>query len=197
MFDMKVKRFIAGLVMSVMVAASAGAAEYAIDPVHSHVGFKIRHLMSKVSGRFDDFGGIIRFNPDKKADLAANVTIRTGSVNTSNDKRDHHLKSPDFFNVETYPVMTFKSTKARKAEKNKIRLVGDLTLLGVTKPVVLQVEFLGEGVDPHGKTRVGFSATGTLNRKEWGMVYNITDKGGVLIGDDVELHIDVEGVKKQ
>jgi polyisoprenoid-binding protein YceI len=188
------------MLVALLALAVSGvqAADFDIDVAHSNVGFRIRHLVSKTTGRFDKFSGTVSFDKDKPADLKANVVIQTASVNTDNEKRDTHLKSADFFNVEKFPTMTFKSTGAKKTADDKIQLTGDLTMLGVTKPVTLDVTVGGVMNDPWGGTRSGFSATGKLNRKDFGMVYNMTmDKGGLMLGDDVELVIEVEGVQSK
>jgi len=179
------------------VSSVAFAAKYDIDPAHSEVGFKIRHLVSKTRGRFDKFSGTVQFDPTNLAKLSTDVTIDTKSINTNSEKRDTHLRSADFFNVEKFPIMTFKSTSAKKIGDNKLQLMGNLTLLGVTKPVALEVEYTGEANDPWGNVRSGFTAVGKINRKDFGMTYNITDKGGVVIGDDVDLLIEVETIKQK
>lgn len=171
---------------------------YEIDPVHSNVGFRVRHIVAMVEGRFDEFSGTIRFDEKKPADLKADVVIKTASVSTNNPKRDNHLRTADFFHVDKHPTMNFKTTKVVPAGQDKFQITGDLTLLGVTKPVVLEAELLGTGADPQGNTRIGFSATGKLNRKDYGMVFNIPiDKGGLVLGDEVQLKIDVAAVKKK
>ena len=187
------------LLLSLLILASnfGWAAVYEIDTAHSEVGFKIRHLVSKTRGRFDSFSGTVDFDHKKMSKVKVDVKIETGSINTNNEKRDAHLKNADFFNVEKYPEMTFKSRKSKKTGKNTFQVTGDLTILGVTKPVTLDVEYLGETADPWGKTRNGFTATGTLDRKDWGMEYNIADKGGVVIGDEVQILIEIEGIKTE
>lgn len=174
------------------------AAVYKIDTGHSQVGFGIRHLVSKTKGSFKQFAGSVDFDEKDLSKLKVDAIIQTASVDTNEPKRDAHLKSTDFFNVEKFPTMTFKSTSVKKISDSKAQVTGDLTLLGVTKPVTLDVEYTGMQNDPWGGTRTGFSATGKLNRKDFGMVFNMTvDKGGLLLGDDVDLTIDVEGVKQK
>jgi len=181
----------------VSTVGSAWSAIWDIDLAHSEVGFKIRHLVSKTKGRFDSFSGTIEFDIKKPKNIKVNVDIETQSLNTNNEKRDAHLRNADFFNVEKFPKMTFTGNKSKKAGKNKYKVMGELTMLGVSKPVSLDVEYLGETTDPWGGTRNGFTVSGNIDRKDWGMVYNITDKGGVVVGDKVEILIEIEGVKKK
>ncbi len=188
-----------GLLALVLLSANMGwAATYDIDTVHSQVGFKIRHFVAKTGGQFDKFSGKVTFDEKKPADMKAEATIETASINTANQKRDDHLRSPDFFNVEKHPQITFKSTKAEPQSDGSIKLTGDFTMLGVTKPVTLTVEVGGVAKDPWGGTRVGFSAKGKINRKDFGMTYNtVLDTGGVMLGEDVEVLLEVEGVSKK
>jgi polyisoprenoid-binding protein YceI len=174
------------------------AAVWDIDPSHSHVGFRIRHLVTKVNGQFDKFKGSLNFDEKSLKDLSALADIDTSSVNTNEPKRDTHLKTADFFDVEKFPSMTFKSTGVKNLKGSQFQLVGDLTLHGITKPVTLDVEMGGVTQDPWGGTRSGFSAKGMLNRKDYGMVWNkALDNGGFLVGDEVEIDIEVEAVKKK
>ena len=180
-----------------LAAGAAQAATYEIDPAHSQVSFRIRHLVGKVQGKFTDFSGTVDYDDKKPDALATSVVIKIASVDTSSAKRDEHLKTPDFFNAAAFPEMTFKSTKAVVSTPGKVSLTGDLTLHGVTKPVTLDVEINGVIKDPWGNQRSGFHAAGTLNRKDFGMAYNMPmDSGGLMLGDDVEISIDVEAVQK-
>lgn len=181
-----------------LLAGTSHAAVYDIDASHSQVGFRIRHFVSKVPGSFNDFSGTVNYDPAAPEKMTANVVIKTASVYTANEKRDAHLKTKDFFDVEKYPEMTFKSTKAEKTGENTLKLTGNLTMLGVTKPVTLDVETAGVANDPWGNVRSGFSAKGKLNRKDYGMVFNMAaDKGGFVLGDEVDVVIEIEGVSKQ
>ncbi len=183
---------------AVTLSGAVQATTYDIDTAHSQIGFGIRHMVSKTKGSFNDYTGTINFDAQKPEALSANVTIKTASVNTANEKRDEHLRSADFFNVEKFPEMTFKTTSVKSTGANKFEVTGDLTMLGVTKPVTLQAEMTGTIDDPWGNQRVGFTATGKLNRKDYGMVFNMAmDKGGVVLGDDVDLLIEAEGVAKK
>ena len=179
--------------------ASSGA-NYKIDKGHSSVAFKVRHLFSNTTGRFDDFEGSITFDPENFAAASVEGTIQSASINTNHEKRDAHLKNKDFFDVEKYPKITFKSTKISDVDDTAktAKLHGNLTMHGVEKPVVLDVKYLGTAKDPWGTTRGGFSATTTINRKDFGIAWNETlDSGGLLIGEEVEIEINVEGMVTQ
>lgn len=176
---------------------AASAANYKVDKAHTGVTFKVRHLFTKMAGRFDDFEGMVKFDPSNFAAASVEGTIKAASVNTNNPKRDTHLKNKDFFNVEKYPTITFKSTKVTDIDTTKqtAKLHGNLTLHGVEKPVVLDVAYLGTGNDPWGNARGGFTATTVINRKDFGINWNETlDSGGLLIGEDVEVEINVEAL---
>lgn len=166
---------------------------WVIDPSHSDVTFTVRHIVSKVRGQFTSFEGSLTIADDPFASQAQ-VSIDMSSIDTRNNDRDNHLRSSDFFSVETHPTMTFASTAARDAGGHLV-LEGDLTLKDVTKPVELALEFLGVGSDPWGATRVGFEATTTLSRKDWGVDFNIPlDGGKVVIGDRINVAITIEAV---
>lgn len=161
---------------------------WAIDPTHSEVGFVARHLMvSKVRGSFSDVSGTVEV-ADELADSVATVAIQTASVSTGTADRDAHLRSADFFDVETFPEMTFVSTSFDGST-----LVGDLTIKGVTKAVTLDVEFNGVATDPWGNDKAGFEAKGELNRTDWGLTWNAAlEKGGVLVSEKITLVLDVQ-----
>jgi polyisoprenoid-binding protein YceI len=166
-----------------------------IDSSHSSVTFSVKHLMiSKVRGSFTTFSGTVSVPEDRMATVV-DVVIDPTSVNTGDAARDGHLKNSDFFDAENHPTWEFKST-AIKANGSNYVLVGNLTLLGVTKPVELDVEFEGIGTDPWGNTKAGFSAEAEVNRKDWGMEYNAAlETGGVLVGEKVKLQFDIQLVK--
>ncbi len=166
-----------------------------IDPSHSSVGFIARHLMiSKVRGTFDSFSGTIDVADDLGAS-SVNVSIDLASISTGDAARDGHLKSADFFNVEGGTSMTFRSTSIT-ANGTSGTMTGDLTIRGITKPVTLAVEFDGVAVDPWNNNKAGFSATGEINRKDWGIEWNAPlEAGGVLVGDKVKLQLDIQAVK--
>jgi polyisoprenoid-binding protein YceI len=196
-------RFVGLLVTMLALVASlpALAADdvYSIDPSHSNVQFRVRHLMSKVTGSYTKFSGEIRLDRANLAKGSVTLDIDAASIDTANEKRDAHLKSADFFDVEKNPKLTFKSTKvtADPKDPNKLTVVGDLTMHGVTKPVTLDVAVQGFMKDPWGNERAGFDVSGKLNRKDFGVVWNKTlDEGGTLLGDDVEILIAIEAVKE-
>ena len=166
-----------------------------IDAQHSGVHFSVRHMVvSKVRGRFSKFEGDITFNEAQPEDSKVNVTIDASSIDTNVQQRDDHLRSPDFFDVAKYPTVTFSSTKIEKGSHG-YQVHGDLTLHGVTRSVVLDAEFLGTGKDPWGNVKAGFSAKGSLDRKDYGLNWNqLLEAGGVLVGDKVELELEVEAV---
>ncbi|HTL12984.1 MAG TPA: YceI family protein [Bdellovibrionota bacterium] len=178
--------------------ALAAPAHYTIDPAHSSVEFSIKHMMiSKVKGKFTKFGGEFTYDEAAPQTSSAKVDIETASINTDEPKRDTHLKSPDFFNAEKNPHITFVSTGVKPMGKDHFQMMGNLTMNGVTHPVTLDVTAGGMGNDPWGNARAAFSATGKVNRKDYKMLWNKgLDKGGVLVGDDVDMMIEVEGIKK-
>jgi polyisoprenoid-binding protein YceI len=170
---------------------------YQVDPVHSSVEFKVRHMVSKVSGRFTDFSGIVVGDPAKPGSASVTFAIKTASIDTKIPDRDKHLKSPDFFDAEKFPEITFKSTKITPKGGDKYEVAGTFTMHGVTKEVVIPVAFGGVAKDPWGKDRAGFSLQLTLNRKDYGINWNkLLDQGGTLVGDDVEVSIDLEAVRQ-
>lgn len=164
------------------------------DPAHSEIGFKVRHMMfSKVSGLFEDWEGDFQFDPENPADTAATVDIDVASVNTRNEDRDNHLRSGDFFDVENHPKIHFESTDVTHEKDSKLTIVGNLTIRGTTQAVSLDVDYHGKAIDPWGNDRVGFSATTTLNRKDFGLTWNqALEAGGVLVGDKVEVELQVQ-----
>jgi polyisoprenoid-binding protein YceI len=186
------------LVVSLLigVATPGLAGSYTIDKSHSSVEFKVKHMaISKVRGSFDDFTATFTFEPDKPETWQVRATIQAASINTANEDRDNHLRSADFFEVEKFPTIEFVSTGVKKLEGNETKLMGDLTIHGVTKAVVLELEFNGTVVDPWGNSRAGFSARGKINRKDFGLTWHkVLETGGLMVGDDVEITIDVEGI---
>jgi len=194
------KRFYQVAVVAALVTLTsqvALAADYSIDPTHSSVSFTIRHLVSKVTGHFNDFEGAFTFDAKSPASAQANVSIKTASISTDNEKRDTHLKSPDFFDVKKYPAITFKAKTITADGEGKYKLVGDVTMHGVTRAETFALEFGGTVKDPWGNNRAGFTATSKLNRKNYGIVWNKTlDNGGYMLGDDVDVTLQVEGVEK-
>lgn len=178
--------------MATATVVSAGT--WTIDPAHTEIGFTVRHLMSKVRGKFDTFEGTVVTSEDVTAS-SVEVSVDLSSINTGTADRDAHLRTADFFEVDTYPSMTFKSTGVKQESDDEFVLTGDLTIKGVTKAIELEVEFLGEGGDPWGGTRVGVEAKAEISRKEFGIDFNIPVSGDkVMIGDKIKLNIVAEAV---
>ena len=178
--------------------ALASATIWNIDPDHSNVGFKVRHLMiTNVKGQFEKHSGVIDINDKDITKSKVEVSIDTASINTNVQKRDEHLRSADFFDVAKFPTMTFVSKKVAKAGKNKLKVTGDLTLHGITKQVVLDVEGpTAESKDPWGVVRRGAVASTKINRKDFGLVWNkALETGGVAVGDEITINLEVEMMK--
>jgi polyisoprenoid-binding protein YceI len=169
-----------------------------IDSSHSHINFTARHMMiSKVRGSFENFSGTVNFDEENPTNTTVNVEVDLTSINTRDEQRDGHLKSPDFFDVENYPTMKFVSTRVERIDENNGRLYGQLTIKDITKEVVLDVEYAGIAKSPWGSESAGFSAAGSLNRKEWGLNWNqALETGGVLVGDKINIEIELELVKQ-
>lgn len=181
------------------LAAGAQAATYSLDLAHSSVGFKVKHLMvSNVRGSFGEFAGSFAWVDGKPDQWSVEATIQMASIDTGNEKRDDHLRSADFFDVAQHPTMTFKSTAVTARDDGTYALVGDLTLRGVTRPVTLDLEFAGQITDPWGNTRVGFTATGRINRQDFGVSWsNKMDNGGLVVSDEVQIELEVEGIQQK
>lgn len=194
------KRFALALALTLTAAAlSAAPQTYVVDRPHSEADFSVRHMMSKVTGKFDDFAGTISLDRANPAASSVEFTIKTASVNTGDADRDKHLRTADFFDAAKNPEITFKSTSIKPSKtKNVYDVTGDLTMRGVTKRVTLPVEFLGFQKDPWGNERAGFSLETTLNRKDYGINWNkALDNGGFLVGDDVKVSINLETLPKK
>ncbi len=176
------------------------ATAYTIDTSHSSVGFKIKHLaISNVQGSFSSFTGTFDFTADQPDQWSAEVSIDMKSVDTGDEDRDKHLQDEDFFDVKKFPKMVFKSTGVKMDDDDdEFELMGNLTMHGVTLPVTLEVEFNGAVTDPWGAERAGFSAEGKINRKDWGLSYGkVMEGGGLMIGNEVKIYLEIEGVKKK
>lgn len=183
--------------VAVLAARSAEAVQYKVDDEHTGVTFQVRHLFTKVNGRFDKFDGTIDFDPAHPELAKVAGTIDAATINTNNAERDKHLRSDAFFDVGKFPKITFVSSgvKDLDAAKQGGKMQGKLTIHGVERPVVLDVAFLGAGKDPFGNQRAGFSARTTINRKDFGLTWNETlETGGVLVGDDVTIDLSIEGI---
>lgn len=198
---MRSRLAVSALLMTICaLPALAEPVTYKIDVDHSTVGFQIRHLFSQVQGRFDKFQGTVTFDPEAPTSAKVEGSIEAASINTHHAKRDQHLRSKDFFDVEKYPQIIFRSTGVSDVDavKKTGKLNGVLSMHGVEKPIVLDVAFLGEGKDPWGNRRSGFTATTTLARKDFGINWNETlDTGGVLLGEEVQIQIQAEGLVPQ
>jgi polyisoprenoid-binding protein YceI len=165
----------------------------AIDRSHSEVGFQVRHLLSKVRGRFTEFEGIIEFDPSAPASSRVDVTIQARSIDTGEADRDKHLRSADFFEVDTHPALAFKSTSVTPGGENRYDVAGDLTIHGMTRQVTLPASFLGSAQDPWGNTKFVFEAELTLNRKDFGLTWNAAlETGGFLVGDEVKVTLSIQ-----
>ncbi len=173
------------------------AGDYSIDPAHTEIGFRVKHLgISTVRGVFNEADAAITFPSDDLADLQTSATVQAASIYTNDADRDGHLRSADFFDVENHPVISFASTEVTGIDGSRFTLNGDLTIRGVTKPIVLSGEYLGAAVDPWGSERTAFTAEGTINRKDFGLNWNkALEAGGLLVGDEVTIVLDVQAVK--
>ncbi|MEJ7837458.1 MAG: YceI family protein [Thermomicrobiales bacterium] len=172
---------------------TAVSTTWAIDAAHSSLEFAVKHMVfATAKGRFAEFSGTIDFDPANVAASAVDVEIKVASISTNQAQRDAHLNSADFFETDVFPTATFKST-AVSGSPDKLKIAGDLTIKGVTRAVILDGEFLGQGVNPYGVTVAGFSATTKVNRAEFGLTYNAAlEAGGVMVGDDIKLSIELE-----
>ncbi len=173
-------------------------ATYKMDPAHSEINFKVKHLMiTNLTGTFGECTATMESQKDDFSDASVKFEAMTSSVDTGNDQRDTHLKSDDFFNAEKYPTLTFASTGIKKLNDNEYKLDGDLTIRDITKPIELDVEYNGAITDPYGQQKFGFELNGKISRKEFGLKWNaVTDTGGFVVGDEVKLVITVQMIKQ-
>jgi polyisoprenoid-binding protein YceI len=183
--------------MSTTTTPTQLTGRYRIDASHSRLGFVARHAMvTKVRGQFGSFEGVLDLDAEDPTRSTAQVQVQVASVTTGDEGRDAHLRSGDFFDVETHPEMTFTSTGVQVAGDTEFRLSGDLTIRGVTRPVTLHLEFTGAATDPFGSDRVGFEGSTEVNRKDWGLTWNAAlETGGILVSDKIKLELDVSAVK--
>ncbi|HEV2355871.1 MAG TPA: YceI family protein [Puia sp.] len=187
-----------------LAASTVQAAEYGFDKAHSHVGFKIKHILGMVSGEFKDYDGSFNFDPAKPEASKVKVTIQAASIDTDNEMRDKDLQSEKYFNVAKYPTLTFVSTKVKKGDgENQYNVEGKLTIHGVTKPVTLDVDYLGEDSMPMSKDGkmsakiVGFSATTKIDRRDFGLDMSMAlPSGNLMVGNDVYITLDITGMDK-
>ncbi|HZZ83706.1 MAG TPA: YceI family protein [Anaeromyxobacteraceae bacterium] len=192
------KKLLAPLLMLAPALALAAPTTWNVDPTHSQVGFAVKHLViSNVRGEFSSYSGKVLLDDADPSRSSVDASIDVNSVNTKVADRDAHLKSPDFFDAAKYPRMTFKSTRVERAGKNQLKVTGDLTLHGVTRPVVLAVETAPEVKGMYGETRRGFAATTKINRKDFGLTWNKVVEAGPAVGDEVAISLDLEVVKDQ
>ena len=201
------QRFVVPIVVASLLAVAlpvlAAPVPFTIDPTHSQVSFAIRHFFTRVYGRFNDFSGSIMLDEQNLANSSVEATIQAASIFTANEKRDKHLRSADFFAVDSIPTITFKSTKVSGTQGGKLTIEGNLTVRGVTRPVVLEGTMLGAGaLDVTGSYsagyRAGFEATTTINRKDFNVTWNRTlDQGGTMLGDDVVITVGVEAIREE
>jgi polyisoprenoid-binding protein YceI len=188
------------MIVALALPGLAAASTWTIDQDHSNVGFKVKHLMvSNVKGEFRNFNGTLEIDDKDVTKSKVSVSIETPSITTGVTKRDDHLKSPDFFDVAKFPTMTFVSQKVKKAGNNKLKVYGNLTLHGITREVVLDVEGPTKAYkDPWGNTKRGASATTKINRKDFGLTWNAAiESGGVVVGDEVTITLEVELLQKK
>ena len=171
---------------------------WVLDPTHSELQFKIRHLMiSTVSGQFNEFKATVKTDDDDFTNARVHFETAVDSISTNNEQRDAHLKNGDFFDAEKYPVITFDSERMEKIAEDEYKLYGTLTLRGISKKITLNTEFGGLTKDPWGNTRTGFSVSGKINRQDFGMSFGaVSETGGLLLGDDVKINANVQFVKE-
>ena len=169
-----------------------------LDPAHTRLGFAARHAMvATVRGNFGVFSGVIAIDSADPTRSTAEVRVDAASLTTGNEQRDAHLKSPDFLDVERYPEIVFRSTGAEVVSDDEFKLHGELTVRDQTRPVVLDLEFQGSSPDPFGNLRAGFEGRTTINRKDWGLTWNVAiEGGGILVGDKVKLELDVSAIRR-
>ena len=176
-----------------MSITATAAKTFAIDKAHSEAIFQVRHLVTKVRGRFTDLGGEITFDEASPGQSTVTFTIQAATIDTGTPDRDAHLRSEDFFHVEKYPVITFASTAITPLGRNAYEVTGDLAMRGVTKRITLPVTFLGKAKDPWGNEKIGFETETTINRKDYGLVWNAAlETGGFLVGDEVKISVSIQ-----
>jgi polyisoprenoid-binding protein YceI len=179
-----------------MTTAVTATRTYEIDKSHSEAGFEVRHLLTRVRGRFTDFEGTIRIDDEKPELSSVSITIKAASIDTNEPNRDAHLRSADFFSTDEFPTLSFTSTAVNPAADDVYTVTGDLTIRGVTKRIEVPVSFLGRAKDPWGNEKVGFDAQFTVNRKDFGLLWNAAlETGGFLVGDEVKITLSVQAAE--
>jgi polyisoprenoid-binding protein YceI len=178
-------------------ALAALSGTYTLDPTHTDIGFTVRHAMvTNVRGTFHEHEGTLTIDGERPENSKASIDVAMASVDTGAPDRDGHLRSGDFFDVETFPRMSFRSTHAEERGGDAYRMTGDLTIRGVTRPITIDLEFNGSATDPFGNQRIGFEGTAELLRSDWGLTYNAAlETGGVLVGDRIKLTFDISAIK--
>ena len=171
---------------------------YAIDAAHSEANFQVRHLITKVRGRFSEFEGTIAFDAAAPEQSTVTFTVQAASIDTNQKDRDAHLRSADFFETDTYKTITFRSTAIEKQSDDTYAVKGDFTIRDVTRPITLPVTFLGKAKDPWGNERIAFETEVTINRKDYGLTWNAAlETGGFLVGDEVKVSLSIQAVPQQ
>lgn len=184
--------------MATVTSTAPATTTWELDPAHTLVEFSAKHMMiTTVKGRFTEVSGTIHADEKDPSRSSVEATIKAASIDTRTEQRDQHLRSADFLDVEKYPKITFKSTRVEAVDKDHFRVIGDLTIRGTTRPVTLDTTFEGRGKDPWGGERAGFSATTKIDRREFGLTWNqALEAGGVLVGNEIKISIEVQAVKK-
>ena len=181
--------------MTATLDATKAAQTYTIDKMHSEVAFQVRHLLTKVRGRFTEFAGTVLFDQEHLEQSSASLTIDTSSVDTGTPDRDTHLRSDDFFAVGSHPTLTFTSSRVVKTGDDTYDVVGRLTIRGLSNEVTMPVTYLGTAKDPWGNVRAGFEASVTVNRKDFGLTWNAAlETGGFLVGDEVRINLSIQAI---
>ncbi|MBM3286579.1 MAG: polyisoprenoid-binding protein [Candidatus Eisenbacteria bacterium] len=194
---MKSLEIILAAVAIALLTTSAGGAVYMLDPDHSTISLNATHLgIGTVQGHFEKFSGTLEFDPTKVSASKVQVRIDASSISTNHSFRDQHLRSPEFLDVQEYPEILFESTEVTASDRSEFQIAGNLTLHGVTRPVVLQAKFRGAATDMEGKSRIAFAASTRIDRKDFGMAWNRIIGGSPLVGQIVEILLDVEGVEQ-
>ena len=194
------KKILFVFALTLLFATLSFAKTFEIDSVHSTIGFKVSHLVGNVTGNFREFKGTIEMDEKSPANSKVSAEIEAKTINTNNEKRDEHLRSKDFFEADKYPKLTFKSGKIITSGKDKGKIHGTLSMHGVEKEVVLEVKLNGIVKDPFNPTveRAGFSATTKIDRKDFNIVFNkVLDKGALMVGNEVEINLEIEAVEKK
>lgn len=192
------KILLAVIAMFAAATHSIAAETYSVDTSHATVLFQVRHFMTQVAGEFGTFDGSIHIDRENPENSSVAFTIQAKSIDTNNEKRDEHLRSPDFFDVASHPTITFTSTSVKPVGDDTYEVTGEFTMRGVMKPITLPVKVLGELKDPWGNQRIGFETTTTINRQDYGVSWNrVLDQGGLVLGDEVRVTINLEAVQQR